>query len=148
REGVDRAFKKGLSLNPSTDPAQNWFDWVLARILMRECQENLLETDRLLAQVTVAGPSVPSAAKYRALGAWHALRLEWGEAAERFRKLPELDGVDGWEAITLDYFKLSLASVEAGKRDDFERLREEFVAQYGHTTNATAANRVIKSSLL
>jgi tetratricopeptide (TPR) repeat protein len=148
QERIDLAFKNGLNLNSNNDPAQNWFDWALARILMRECQEQLLEKDRSLAQMAVPTPSVESAAKYRVLGDWHALRQEWRDAAERFGVLAEVDLLDGWETITLDYFKLSLALIEAGKRDDFNRFREEFVARYGHTTNATAANRVIKSSLL
>ena len=148
QERIDPAFKNGLSLNPNNDPAHHWFDWVLARILMRECQEQLLESDRSLAQMTVPPSSVESAAKYRVLGEWHALRQEWRDAAERLGVLVEVDRVDGWDTITLDYFKLSLALIEAGKRDDLNRFREEIVARYGHTTNATAANRVIKSSLL
>jgi hypothetical protein len=148
QERIDPAFNNGLNLNPKNDPAQNWFDWVSASILMRECQEQFLETDRSLAQVAVPTPGVETAAKYRALGDWHALRQQWREAAERFGVLVEVDRVEDWETVTLDYFKLSLALVEAGERDDFNRFREQFVARYGHTTNATAANRVIKSSLL
>src|SRR4029453_16709206 len=53
-----------------------------------------------------------------------------------------------WHTITLDYFKLRSALIAAGRRDDFTRFREEIVARYGHPTNATAANRIIKSSLL
>jgi len=45
QEQIDLAFKNGLSLNLNND-LENWFDWVLARILMRECQEQLLATDR------------------------------------------------------------------------------------------------------
>jgi serine/threonine protein kinase len=148
QERIDPAFKNGLSLNPNNDSAHNWFDWVLARILMSECQEQLLESDRSLAQMAVPASSVESAAKYRVLGEWRALRQEWRDAAERLGALVEVDRADGWETITLDCFKLSLALIEAGKRDEFNRFREEFVARYGHTTNATAANRVIKSSLL
>ncbi|HTL57123.1 MAG TPA: protein kinase [Candidatus Limnocylindrales bacterium] len=148
QERIDSTFKKGLSLNPNDDPAHNWFDWVLPRILIRECREQCLESDRSLAQMTVPNPSVETAAKYRVLGEWHALRQEWRDAAERFGALIDLDRVGNWETITLDYFKLSLALVEAGKRDEFNRCRQDFVAQYGQTTNATAANRVIKSSLL
>jgi tetratricopeptide (TPR) repeat protein len=148
QERIDQAFQKGLNLSPNNDPAQNWFDWVIARILLRECQERVLESDRSLAQMTVPPPSVESAAKYRVLGEWHAVRQEWRDAAERFGALVEVDRLDSWDTITLDYFKLSLALIEAGKRDGLNRFREEIVARYGHTTNATAANRVIKSSLL
>jgi tetratricopeptide (TPR) repeat protein len=148
QERIDLAFKNGLNLNSNNDPAQNWFDWAIARILLRECQEQLLESDRSLAQMTVPPPAWESAVKYRVLGEWHAVRQEWRDAAERFGALVKVDRADGWETITLDHFKLSLALVEAGKRDEFYRFREEFIARYGHTTNATAANRVIKSSLL
>jgi tetratricopeptide (TPR) repeat protein len=145
---IDSAFKNGLSLDLDNDPAGQWCDWILARILMGECREQFLEGDRSLAQMAVPASSVESAVKYRVLGEWHALRQEWRDAAERLGVLVEVNQVDGWETITLDYFKLSLALIEAGKRDDFNRFREEFVAGYGQTTNATAANRVIKSSLL
>ncbi len=148
QERMDPAFRNGLSLNLNRDATQNWFDWVSVRTLMREAQEQLLATDRSLAKSTEPAPGVESAAKYRVLGEWHALRQEWQDAAERLAVLVELDRAEGWEVITLDYFKLSLALIEAGKRDDFNRFREEFVARYGHTTNDTAANRVIKSCLL
>ena len=148
QEQIDPVFKNGLSLNPKIDSAQSWFDWVSPRILMRECQDRLLQTDRSLAQMPVPAPGVVTAAKYRVLGDWRALRQEWREAAERFGMLIEVDQVEDWETITLDYFKLSLALVQAGKQDDFSHFREQFVARYGNTTNATAANRVIKSSLL
>src|SRR6185369_17289256 len=97
QELIEPTFKHGLSLNPNNDPAHNWFDWVLARILMRECQEQLLETDRSLAQMPVSASSVESAAKYRVLGEWHSLRQEWPEAAERLGVLVEADRLDGWE---------------------------------------------------
>src|SRR4030095_1640725 len=148
QERIDLAFKNELNLNPNNDPAQDWFDWAVARILLRECQERVLESDRSLAQMTVPPPSVESAAKYRVLGEWHAVHQEWRDAAERLGVLVEVDQFDSWDTITLDYFKLSLALIEAGRRDEFTRFREELIARYGHPTNATAANRVIKSSLL
>ena len=45
---IDLAFKKGLNLNPNND-LENWFDWVLARILLREASE-FLQTNRDSAQ--------------------------------------------------------------------------------------------------
>ena len=41
---IDLAFKNGLTLNLNND-LENWFDWVLARILLREGQD-LLATNR------------------------------------------------------------------------------------------------------
>ena len=43
QERIDLAFKNELNLNPNNDPAQNWFDWIIARILLRECQERALK---------------------------------------------------------------------------------------------------------
>jgi len=43
QEQIDLAFNKGLNLNLNNDhDAENWFDWVFARILLRECQQQLL----------------------------------------------------------------------------------------------------------
>ena len=39
QEQIDLAFKNGLTLNLNND-LENWFDWVLARILLREYQEH------------------------------------------------------------------------------------------------------------
>ena len=148
QERIDLAFKNGLNLNPNNDPAQNWFDWVIGADSFTRVPRAGFGKRPFAGTNDSAAPSVESAAKYRVLGEWHAVRQEWRDAAERLGVLVEVDRVDGWETITLDYFKLSLALIEAGKRDDFNRFREEIVARYGHTTNATAANRVIKSSLL
>ena len=41
QEQIDLAFNNGLTLNLNND-LDNWFDWVLARILLRECQEQVL----------------------------------------------------------------------------------------------------------
>jgi hypothetical protein len=41
-EQIDRAFKKQPGLNLNSAQGKYWFDWALARILLRECQEQLL----------------------------------------------------------------------------------------------------------
>ena len=46
QERINLAFKKGLNLNPNNDQ-ENWFDWVLARILLREGQQQVLRTESL-----------------------------------------------------------------------------------------------------
>ncbi|HLH52116.1 MAG TPA: protein kinase [Verrucomicrobiae bacterium] len=47
REQIDLAFKKGLNLNSNND-YENWFDWILARIILRESEQQLSATNRLL----------------------------------------------------------------------------------------------------
>jgi hypothetical protein len=44
QELIDVAFKNGLNLNLNDD-LENWFDWVLARIVMRECQKQVFAID-------------------------------------------------------------------------------------------------------
>src|SRR4029453_17384348 len=119
QERVDLAFQNELNINPNSDPAQNWFDWAIARILLRECQEVVLESDRSLARMKVPPPSVESAAKYRVLGEWHAIRQEWRDAAERLGALVEVGRLDTWDTITLDYFKLSFALIGGDKGEVF-----------------------------
>ena len=75
QERIDTEFANGLDPNPSNDPEHHWYDWALARILLRECQEQVLQTDRSLAQATLPPASLASS-RYRALGEWHALRKD------------------------------------------------------------------------
>ena len=64
-----------------------WYDWVVAGLLMRECDEVIAQSEHMLdsrpEHDVVAGDSVTSLA--RALGEWHAIRGESGEGAQAFR---------------------------------------------------------------
>src|SRR4030095_9600247 len=128
--------------NPSNDPEQHWFDWVIARILLRECEEQVLQTDRSMA------PTGASAADYRALGEWHAWRQEWPEAAEWFGALLKVNQLDDWDIATLDYLACGAALAERGDRGRFEDFREEAIGRFKGTDVQAAAERIIKISLL
>ena len=141
-------FGKGLSPNPGNDPEQHWFDWVIARILLRECQEQVLQTDRSLAQATLPPANVASAADYRALGEWHALRKEWRVAAEWFGALLRINQLDDWDVATLDYLARGAALAEIGDKTSYENFRAEAIGRFKGTDIQAAAERIIKISLL
>src|SRR6185369_4683104 len=145
---IDSVFGKGLSPNPGNDPEQHWFDWVIARILLRECQEQVLQTDRSLAQATLPAASLASAADYRALGEWHALRQNWRDAAEWFDTVLKANKLDDWDIATLDYLARGAVLAEIGDRRSYETFREEAIARFKGTDIQAAAERIIKISLL
>jgi tetratricopeptide (TPR) repeat protein len=148
QERIESEFGKGLDPNPSNDPEHHWFDWVLARILLRECQEQVLQTDRSLAQATLPPASLASAADYRALGEWHALRKEWRDAAEWFGALLKIDQLDDWDVATLDYLARGAVLAEIGDRTSYENFRAEAIGRFKGTDIQAAAERIIKISLL
>ena len=148
QERIDSEFGNGLDPNPSNDPEHHWYDWVLARILLRECQEQVLQTDRSLAQATLPPASLASAADYRALGEWHALRKEWRDAAEWFGALLKIDQLDDWDIATLDYLACGAVLAEIGDRTSYESFREEAIGRFKGTDIQAAAERIIKISLL
>jgi len=148
QERIDTEFGNGLDPNPSNDPEHHWFDWVIARILLRECQEQVLQTDRSLAQATLPPANVASAADYRALGEWHALRKEWRVAAEWFGALLRINQLDDWDVATLDYLARGVALAEIGDRTSYENFRAEAIGRFKGTDIQAAAERIIKISLL
>jgi tetratricopeptide (TPR) repeat protein len=145
---IDRVFRNGLNPNASNDPEQHWFDWVIARILLRECEEQVLQTDRSLAPAGVPPDSLASAADYRALGEWHALRQEWPKAAEWFGALLKVNLLEPWDIATLDYLACGAVLAESGDRRRFEDFRDEAVRRFKGADVQAAAERIIKISLL
>jgi tetratricopeptide (TPR) repeat protein len=145
---IDSEFGNGLDPNPSNDPEHHWYDWVVARILLRECQEQLLQTDRSLAQAALPPASLASAADYRALGEWHALRQEWPVAAEWFGALLKVNQLDDWDITTLDYLARGTLLAEIGDYRSYETFREEAINRFKGTDIQAAAERIIKISLL
>jgi hypothetical protein len=145
---IDSEFGNGLDPNPSNDPEHHWYDWVLARILLRESQEQVLQTDRSLAQASLPPASVATAADYRALGEWHALRQEWRDAAVWIGALLKRDQPDDWDVATLDCLARGAVLAEIGDTTGYETFREEAIGRFKGTDIQAAAERIIKISLL
>jgi hypothetical protein len=82
------------------------------------------------------------------VGEWLAVQGRWHEAADRFTALMEIDKLDPWGPVTLDYQSCGVVLVESRNLEGFERFREEVVARFINETNGDAAGRILKTCLL
>lgn len=127
-----------------------------------EAREKLTEAVMLVNQGDFAGaarlieamktppkrPSLDGVAALRSVGEWLALQGRWRESADRFSALMEIDKLDPWGPVTLDYQSCGVVLVESGNLDGYERFREEAVARFMSETNGDAAGRILKTCLL
>jgi eukaryotic-like serine/threonine-protein kinase len=105
---------------------------------------------KLLDEVKIPPPkpSLDGVSAYRSVGNWLAMRGRWREAAERYWSLMEIDKLDKWGPVTLDYQACGVLLVESG---DFARYRpfsDMAIDSFATMTNGDAAGRILKSCLL
>ena len=84
QEGLDIGSASS-TLFPGTpdDLEGSWYDWVIADLLMRECDELFAESERTLDSMGKSNSASKEtvAELARALGEWHAVRGEWERRA-------------------------------------------------------------------
>jgi eukaryotic-like serine/threonine-protein kinase len=93
-------------------------------------------------------PSMDGVSALRSVGEWLAIQGRWREAANRFSALMEIDKLDQWGPVTLDYQSCGVVLVECGDSEAYERFRQEAVASFSSVTNGDAAGRILKTCLL
>jgi hypothetical protein len=93
-------------------------------------------------------PSLDGVSALRSVGEWLAVQCRWREAANRFTALMEIDKLDPWGPVTLDYQSCGVVLVESGDLEGFERFRQEAVARFITESNGDAAGRILKTCLL
>ena len=93
-------------------------------------------------------PSLDGVAALRAVGEWLALQGRWGESADRFLELMEIDKLDPWGAVTLDYQACGVVLVQCGRLEAYRSFRNDAVVRFGDETNGDAAGRILKTCLL
>jgi eukaryotic-like serine/threonine-protein kinase len=93
-------------------------------------------------------PSLDGVAALRSVGEWLAIQGRWREAANQFSALMEIDKLDLWGPVTLDYQSCGVVLVESGNLAGYERFRDEAVARFITETNGDAAGRILKTCLL
>jgi tetratricopeptide (TPR) repeat protein len=127
-----------------------------------ESREKLTEAVMLVNQGDYAGaariieamktppsrPTLDGVSALRSVGEWLAIQGRWREAASRFSALIEIDKLDPWGPVTLDYQSCGVVLVESGELENFERFREETLAHFQTETNGDAAGRILKTYLL
>jgi hypothetical protein len=110
-------------------------------------QERFDEADRLLNDIPLSEPSVEGAAVLRPVTEWHALRLQWRQAAERGSTLLKVNRLDSADVSTLDYLRGGPVFIELGDINGYERFRREAIARYA-AAPCPFADRIVKVSLL
>jgi hypothetical protein len=143
---IQDRFQRGLVQGNNAEGF--WFDWIIARILSRECQEQFVQAGPRSAPPEGLQPSLANAAMFRELGEWHAVRQEWQEAGEYFASLLKVNQSDGWNQATLDQLACGAVLAEMREARSYESFREEAVGRFKGTHIPTAAERIIKISLL
>jgi hypothetical protein len=99
-------------------------------------------------QIPPPKPSVDGVSAYRSVGEWLAISGRWADAADRYSALMEIDKVDRWAAVTLDYQACGAVLVESGKLDRYKSFCSATVDGFVTITNGDAAGRILKTCLL
>ena len=143
---IQERFQRGLV--EGNNATGFWFDWIIARILSRECQELFVQAGRQRVLPDGLQPSLANAAMFRELGELHAVRQEWKEAGEYFASLLKVNQLDGWNQASLDQLACGVTLSTLGSDPDYGRFREDCIARFNATENPIVAERIIKITLL
>jgi serine/threonine protein kinase len=113
-------------------------------------QEKYEEANRLLDAVKMPPlkPSLDGVSAYRSVGDWLGAHQRWAEASDRYSALMEIDKLDKWGAVTLDYQACGVVLVENHESAQYQQFCEATVDVFGTTTNGDAAGRILKTCLL
>jgi len=113
-------------------------------------QEKYEQAAQLLDEVKTPPPkpSFDGVSAYRSVGEWLAVQGRWREATERYLALMEIDKLDKWGAVTLDYQACGAVLVESGGLAQYERFCRATIDSFITTTNGDAAGRILKTCLL
>ncbi len=84
----------------------------------------------------------------RRLGWLDAIHERWDEAAANLAVMLQVDGIDSRDVRSLDVLMYVPVLLEQGDVAGYEKLRNEFVSKYQHTSSWTDAERICKISLL
>ena len=110
-------------------------------------QDRFEEADKLLKDIALTQPTVEGAAVLRSVAEWHALRLQWKEAAERVVLLLQVNPLDGLDVSALDYLRGGPVFIELGDTKGYEFFRQEAIARFS-AAPCPFADRIVKISLL
>jgi len=144
REGLDIGSDSStLFPGTSEDLEGSWYDWVIADLLIRECDELFAQSERTLDSMSKSNSASKDTvvALGRALGEWHAVRGEWEQARSRFSQLP-----DG--GSTRDYFITATIALKLGDESGFFRIRDQALSRFNGTTEAWGYENVMQAGLL
>ena len=113
-------------------------------------QEKFEAANQVLEAVTTPPPkpSFDGVSAYRSVGDWLGAHERWPDAAVRYAALMEIDKLDKWGAVTLDYQAYGVVLVESHEYAPYQQFCGATVDVFGTTTNGDAAGRILKTCLL
>jgi serine/threonine protein kinase len=133
------------TLFPGTaeDLEGSWYDWVIADLLMRECDELFAQSERTLDLMPKSdSPSKDTIVDLaRALGEWHAVRGEWEQARNCFSKLLK-------NSDARDHFISAIIALKLGDEPGFLRVRDQAIRRFNGTTEEWGYESVMQAGLL
>jgi tetratricopeptide (TPR) repeat protein len=121
----------------------SWYDWVIADLLRRECDELFSQSDRSLDSMSRSDADSKDivVAITRSLGAWHAIGGDWAQARNRYSQLP-----DG--GLPNDCLLKAIIALKLGDERGFLRIRDEAIQRFKDTTDTENAYLVMQAGLL
>jgi serine/threonine protein kinase/predicted negative regulator of RcsB-dependent stress response len=145
RHQAEKAEKREIELRRQTEAREKIN---LAAICVS--QEKYEEANALLDTIMTPPPkpSFDGVSAYRSVGDWLGVQRRWREAAERYSALMEIDKLDKWGAVTLDYQACGVVLVESGEFDRYNSFCNATIDNFAATTNGDAAGRILKTCLL
>jgi hypothetical protein len=113
-------------------------------------QEKYEDANRLLDVVKMPPPkpSLDGVSAYRSVADWLGTHQRWMEAANRYSALMEIDKLDKWGAVTLDYQACGVVLVESHEDARYQQFCGATMDVFGATTIGDAAGRILKTCLL
>jgi hypothetical protein len=120
-----------------------WYDWAVAGLVMREWDEMIGEAERSVSRPPGGAPSLEQVALIRAVGQWHALRGEWGDALRCSRSCLQSNQGDSLDHATMDYEDAAIACLQLGDRNGYLRLCEEMASRFKDPDERTAERALI-----
>src|SRR5208282_116413 len=126
----------------------SWYDWVMADLLRRECDEVIAQSDQSLEATSKSSTFSQETLMIlsRELGEWHAIRGEWEQARNHFEYVHRFSQSPG-DSARADYLS-ALASLKLDDESGFLSLRDEAISRFKGTTDAGDAEYVMQAGLL
>lgn len=147
QQGLDLGVAPSALFPGALQPEEwqnSWQDWVIASLLLRECNELIAQSEHTLDSVSGAKPVSEDSAMIQALGEWHAILGEWEQAHRRFEDVRQSNR----DGTALDYLHSGITALERGDEDGFIHLRDQALNRFKGATDAWTAEYVMKMVLL
>jgi hypothetical protein len=126
----------------------SWYDWVIADLLMRECDEVIAQSDQSLEATSKSGAFSQETVMIlsRELGEWHAIRGEWEQARNHFEYVRRYSQSPD-DAVRVDYLS-ALASLKLSDEKGFLSLRDQAISRSKGTTEPWRSETAMQAALL